>query len=151
MDPMALEAMIEVEELQEFEENFEKLMEAFHNTVLTQGQNVYLTNLSNIQKSYINLHIFYRKANGGSVQIETMGVIDHHYRRTLRVIGHTLWGGHQRSRLRSHPASTGAVPASIFLDKTLLLVTRCRLEMHNRYKGVWCRRYCVLIGKAQLP
>ena len=88
---MALEAMIEAEELQEFKEKFEELVEAFHNTILTKGQDVCFTNLSNIQKSYINLHIFYRKANGRTVQVETMGVIDHRYRKALNIIGHTLW------------------------------------------------------------
>ena len=56
---MVLEAMISTEELQEFREKFEGLVEAFHNTILTQGQDVCFTNLSNIQKNYINLHIYY--------------------------------------------------------------------------------------------
>ena len=83
--------MIEAEELQEFKEKFEELVEAFYNTILTQGQDVCFTNLSNIQNNYINLHIYYRKANGRTVQIETMGVIDHRYRKALNIIGHTLW------------------------------------------------------------
>ena len=37
---MALAAMISLEELLEFTKNFEELMEAFYNTVLTQGQNI---------------------------------------------------------------------------------------------------------------
>ena len=88
---MASAAMIKMEELQEFQEKFEALVEAFHNTILTQGQDVCFTNLSNIQKNYINLHIYYKKANGKKVQIETMGVVDHHYRKALDIIGHTLW------------------------------------------------------------
>ena len=88
---MASAAMIKKEELQEFQEKFELLMEAFHNTVLIQGQDVCFTNLSNIQKNYINLHIYYKKANGKKVQVETMGVIDHRYQKALRIIGHTLW------------------------------------------------------------
>ena len=83
--------MIKKEELQEFREKFELLVEAFHNTVLIQGQDICFTNLSNIQNSYINLHIYYKKANGRRVQVETMGVIDHRYKRTLDIIGHTLW------------------------------------------------------------
>ena len=88
---MASAAMIKREELQEFQEKFELLVEAFHNTILTQGQDICFTNLSNIQKNYINLHIYYKKANGKTVQVETMGVIDHRYRKALRIIGHTLW------------------------------------------------------------
>ena len=88
---MVLGAMIKVEELREFQEKFEELVEAFHNTILTQGQDVCFTNLSNIQKNYVNLHIYYRKANGKTVQIETMGVIDHRYRQALNIIGRTLW------------------------------------------------------------
>ena len=88
---MALAAMIEREELQEFQEKFELLVEAFHNTVLIQGQDVCFTNLSDIQNRYINLHIYYTKANGKKVQVETMGVVDHRYRRALDIIGYTLW------------------------------------------------------------
>ena len=83
--------MIEEKELQEFQEKFELLMEAFYNTILTQGQDVCLTNLSNISRNYINLHIYYKKADGKTVQVETMGVIDHRYRKALQIIGHTLW------------------------------------------------------------
>ena len=88
---MASVAMIKEEELQEFQEKFELLVEAFHNTVLIQGQDVCFTNLSNIQKNYINLHIYYTKANGRKVQVETMGVVDHRYKKALDIIGHTLW------------------------------------------------------------
>ena len=45
---MALVAMISPEELLEFKRDFEELMEVFHNTVLTQGQNICITNLSRI-------------------------------------------------------------------------------------------------------
>ena len=51
-DPTALAAMIEMGELQEFQEKFELLVEAFHNTILTQGQDVCFTNLSDIQNSH---------------------------------------------------------------------------------------------------
>ena len=78
---MALAATISLEELLELKRDFEELMEAFYNTVLTQGQNVCITNLSHISDHYINIHIYYQKANGRTVQIETMGVIDYHYRR----------------------------------------------------------------------
>ena len=88
---MVLGAMIKAEELREFQEKFEELVEAFHNTILTQGQDVCFTNLSNIQENYVNLHIYYRKANGRMVKIETMGAIDHRYRQALNIIGHTLW------------------------------------------------------------
>ena len=83
--------MIKAGELQEFKQEFEKLVEAFHNTILTQGQDVCFTNLSNVQRRYINLHIYYRKANGRAVQVETMGVIDHRYHKALNIISHTLW------------------------------------------------------------
>ena len=89
---MALAAMISLEELLEFKRDFEELMEAFYNTVLTQGQNVCITNLSRISEHYINIHIYYQKANGRTVQIETMGMIDLHYKKALKIIGHTLWG-----------------------------------------------------------
>ena len=82
--------MIKPEELQEFQTKFEELVKAFHNTILTQGHNVCFTNLSNIQENYMNLHIYYRKANGRTVQIETMGVIDQNYRKALNIISHTL-------------------------------------------------------------
>ena len=68
---MALAATISPEELLEFKRDFEELMEAFHNTVLTQGQNI---------------------CNGRTVQIETMGVIDFRYRKALNIIAQTLWG-----------------------------------------------------------
>ena len=89
---MALAAMISLEELLEFKRDFEELMEAFYNTVLTQGQEVDLciANLSHISEHYINIHIYYQKANGRTVQIETMGMIDFRYKRALNIIGHTL-------------------------------------------------------------
>ena len=89
---MALAITISPEELLEFQRNFEELMEAFHNTVLTQGQNICITNLSRISEFYINIHIYYQKANGRTVQMETMGVIDFHYRKALNIIAHTLGG-----------------------------------------------------------
>ena len=89
---MALAAMFSPEELLEFQRNFDELMEAFYNTVLTQGQNVCITNLSRIFEHYINIHIYYQKANGRTVQIETMGLIDFRYKKALNIIGHTLWG-----------------------------------------------------------
>ena len=69
---MALAATISPEELLEFKRDFEELMKAFHNTVLTQGQKVCITNLSRISEHYINMHIYYQKANGRTVQIETI-------------------------------------------------------------------------------
>ena len=89
--PYGLAAMIKPEELLEFQNKFEQLMEAFYNTILIQGQDVCITNLSRIQERYINLHIYYRKGNGRTVQVETMGVIDHRYQRALKIIGNTLW------------------------------------------------------------
>ena len=85
-------ATISPEELLEFKRNFEELMEAFYNTVLTQGQNICITNLSCISEHYENIHIYYQKANSRTVQIETMGMIDFRYKRALSIIGHTLWG-----------------------------------------------------------
>ena len=52
---MALAATISPEELLEFKRDFEELMEAFHNTVLTQGQNICITNLSRISEHCINI------------------------------------------------------------------------------------------------
>ena len=89
---MALAATISLEELLKFKGNFEELMEAFLNTVLTQGQNICITNLSRISEYYINIHIYYQKANGRTVQIETMGVIDSRYKKALDIIAHMLWG-----------------------------------------------------------
>ena len=89
---MALAAMISPEELLEFKRDFEELMEAFYNTILTQGQNVCITHLSRISEHYINIHIYYQKTNGRTVQIETMGVIDFCYKKALNIIGQTLWG-----------------------------------------------------------
>ena len=105
--------MIKEEELQEFREKFELLVEAFHNTVLTQGQDVCFTNLSNIQSHYINLHIYYKKAKGKKVQIETMGVIDHRYGKALRIIGHTLWEVTQEAD-RDHTLSLPAISSPAF-------------------------------------
>ena len=89
---MALAITINPEELLEFQRNFEELMEAFHNTVLTQSQNICITNLSRISEFYINIHIYYQTANGRTVQMETMGIIDFCYRKALNIIAHTLWG-----------------------------------------------------------
>ena len=89
---MALAVTISPKELLEFKRDFEELMEAFHNTILTQGQNICITNLSCISEYYINIHIYYQKADGGTVQIETMGMIDFHYKKALNIIAHTLWG-----------------------------------------------------------
>ena len=89
---MALAATISPEELLEFKRDFEEFMEAFYNTVLTQGQNICITNLSCKSEHYINIHIYYQKANGRTVQIETMGMIDFCYKKALNIIGHTLWG-----------------------------------------------------------
>ena len=105
--------MIKEEELQEFRKKFELLVEAFHNTVLTQGQDVCFTNLSNIQKNYINLHIYYKKTNGKRVQIETMGVIDHRYEKALRIIGHMLWEVTQEAD-RDHTLSLPAISSPTF-------------------------------------
>ena len=88
---MALAVKISPEELLEFKRDFEELMDAFYNT-LTQGQNVCITNLSHISEHYINIHIYYQKTNDRTVQIETMGVIDFHYKKALDIIGHILWG-----------------------------------------------------------
>ena len=54
---MALAVKISPEELLEFKRNFEELLEAFYNTVLTQGQNVCITNLSRIYEYFIDIHI----------------------------------------------------------------------------------------------
>ena len=89
---MALAATISPEELLEFKRDFEQLMEAFHNTVLTQGQNICITNLSCISDHYINIHMCYQKTNGRTVQIETMGMIDFRYKKALNIIARTLWG-----------------------------------------------------------
>ena len=89
---MALATTISPEELLEFKRDFEELMEAFYHTVLTQGQNICITNLSRISEHYINIHIYYQKTNGRTVQIETMGVIDFRYKKALNIIAHTLWG-----------------------------------------------------------
>ena len=64
---MALAVMISPEELLEFKRDFEELMEASYNTVLTQGQNVCITNLSCRSEHYINIPIYYQKANGRTV------------------------------------------------------------------------------------
>ena len=89
---MALAVKISPEELLEFKRDFEDLMEAFYNTVLTQGQNVCITNLNHISEHYINIHIYYQKTNGRTVQIETMGVIDFRYEKALNIIDQILWG-----------------------------------------------------------
>ena len=113
---MASAAMIKMEELQEFQEKFEALMEAFHNTILTHGQDVCFTNLSNIQKNYINLHIYYKKADGKKVRVETMGVVDHRYRKALDIIGRTLWEVTQEAD-RDHTVSARNFFANILLEK----------------------------------
>ena len=89
---MTLVATISPEELLEFKRDFEELMEAFYNTKPTQGQNVCITNLSRISEHYINIHISYQNTNGRTVQIETMGMIDFHYKKALNIISHPLWG-----------------------------------------------------------
>ena len=89
---MALAVKISLEELLEFKRDFEELLEAFYNTVLTQGQNVCITNLSRISEHYINIHIYYQKTNGRTVWIETMGVIDFRYRKAPNILGQILWG-----------------------------------------------------------
>ena len=88
---MALAVKISLEELLEFKRDFKELMEAFYNTVLTQGENVCITNLNRISEHYINIHIYYQKTNGRTVQIETMGVIDFCYEKALKIIGQILW------------------------------------------------------------
>ena len=88
---MALEAMIEPEELQEFKEGYEELLEAFHNTVLTYGYNICITHLSRIDDHYINMHIYYNLADGQPVQMEIMGIIDKRYKHALVIIGQSLW------------------------------------------------------------
>ena len=96
---MAFAVKISPEELLEFKRDFEELLEAFCNTVLTQGQNVCITNLSRISEHYISIHIYYQKTNGRTVQIETMGIIDFRYKETLNVIGHVLRGVVQETGL----------------------------------------------------
>ena len=89
---MALAVKISPGELLEFKRDFEELIAFFYNTVLTQGQNVCITYLNHISEHYINIHIYYQKTNGRTVQIETMGVIDFLYKKALNIIGHILWG-----------------------------------------------------------
>ena len=96
---MALAVKISPEELLEFKRDFEELLEAFYNTVLTQGQNMCITHLSRISEHYINIHLYYRKTNGRTVQIETMGIIDFRYKEVLNVIGHVLRGVVQETSL----------------------------------------------------
>ena len=96
--------MIEKKELREFQEKFKLLLEAFHNTILIQGQDICFTNLSNVSKNYVNLHIYYQKADGRKVQVETMGVIDHRYKKALQIIAHTLWEVTQEAN-RDHTLS----------------------------------------------
>ena len=86
---MALAVTISQEELREIKKDFEKLLETLNNDVLTQGKNVCITNLSHISEYYINIQIYYRKADGRTVQIETMGVIDFWYKKALNIISHT--------------------------------------------------------------
>ena len=81
---------ISPEELLEFKEDFGELLEAFYNTVLTQDQNICITNLNRIYEHYISIHIYYQKTNGGTVQIETMGIIDFRYKEALNDIDHVL-------------------------------------------------------------
>ena len=89
---MALAVKISPEELLGCKRDFEELLEAFYNTVLTQGQNVCITNLSRISEHYISIHIHYQKTNSRTVQIETMGMIDFRYKKALNIIGHILGG-----------------------------------------------------------
>ena len=89
---MVLAVKISPEELLEFKRDFEELLEAFYNTILTQGQNVCITNLSRISENYISIHIYYQKTNGRTVQIETIGIIDFHYKRALNIISNILGG-----------------------------------------------------------
>ena len=96
---MALAVKISPEELLEFKGDFEELLEAFYNTVLTQGQNVCITNLSRISEHYISIQIYYQKTNGRRVQIETMGMRDFRYKEALNVIGHILGGVVQETDL----------------------------------------------------
>ena len=64
----------------------EELLEDFDNTVLTQNQNVCITNLSRIYEYYINIHIQYQKTNGRTAQIETMGIINFRYKDVLKIL-----------------------------------------------------------------
>ena len=121
---MALAITISPEELLEFQRDFEELMEAFHNTVLTQGQNICITNLSCISEYSINTHIYYQKANGRTVQMETMGVIDFRYRKALNIIAHTLWGVLQEAD-RVSPCFCLPWPESI--------------EVKQEYPYIYCR------------
>ena len=104
---MALAVKISPEELLEFKRDFEELMEAFYDTVLTQ--NVCITNLSCISEHYIKIHIYYQKTNGRTVQIETMGVIDFRYKKALNILGHILWGVVQEAD-RDEPTFLSALP-----------------------------------------
>ena len=94
---MAFAVKISPKELLESKRDFEELMEASYNTVLTQGQNVCITNLSRISEHYVNIHIYYQKTNGRTVQIETMGMIDFRYKKALNIIGHILLGVFQEA------------------------------------------------------
>ena len=89
---MALAVKISPEELLEFKSNFEGHLEAFYNTVLTQGQNVCTTNPSRISEHYISIYLYYQKTNGRTVQIEKMGMIKFHYKMALNIIGHNFGG-----------------------------------------------------------
>ena len=64
----------------------EELLEDFDNTVLTPTQNVCITNLNHIYEYYINIHIYYQKTNGRTAQIETMGIINFHYKDVLKIL-----------------------------------------------------------------
>ena len=115
-------ATISSEELLEFKKNFEELMEAFYNTVLTQGQNICITNLSRISEYYINIHIYYQKANGRTVQIETMGVIDSRYKKALDREGAATAGNSaQAGSSGPNPKMTSLLVFNIFSEIQLFI------------------------------
>ena len=106
---MALAVKIRPAELLEFKSNFGEHLEAFCNTVLTQGQNVCITNLSCISEHYRSIHIYYQKTNGRTVQMETMGMIEFRYKKALNIIGH-IFGGVVQEADRDESTFLSALP-----------------------------------------
>ena len=69
-----------------FRHRLQVLLDAFHDTVLLDTQDVHVVNFSDISRDFVNVIIMYNTPEGRSVKLEALGAIDRNYTLTLEFI-----------------------------------------------------------------
>ena len=69
-----------------FQRGLQMLLDTFHDTILLYTQDIYVVNISDMPRGFINVIIMYEDVGGRSVKLEAMGKIDKNYVQTLDFI-----------------------------------------------------------------